>query len=144
MIDIKVLENKDLLDVIAYENEYFNITNYEMFIETYVENPLFEIYGIYKYNILIGYIIIWLDEDKSQIYSMLINEKYRRNGYGFKALLKLENILSDKHIKEWTLEVRASNNAAIQLYKKVGFKSVAERKNYYKNNENALLMYKKL
>lgn len=144
MINIKVLDDKDLLEVIAYENEYFNKTNYEIFIENYVENPLYEIYGIYQMDIFIGYIIIWLDEDKSQIFSMVINDKYRRKGYAYKALIGLEEILKSKEINEWTLEVRESNLAAISLYKKVGFKKVSIRENYYNDNENALLMYKKI
>ena len=40
-----------------------------------------------------------------------------------------------------TLEVRASNNAAIQLYMKHGFAQVGRRKNYYEElNEDAILM----
>ncbi|MFP4478188.1 MAG: ribosomal protein S18-alanine N-acetyltransferase [Candidatus Izemoplasmatales bacterium] len=144
MINLRPLDDKDLLDVISNENKHFNKTNFEMFIETYVENPLYEIYGIYESNVLVGYIIIWLDEDKSQIFSMLIKEDYRRQAYAYKALNQLEEILKEKKISEWTLEVRQTNQAAINLYKKVGFKEVSIRKNYYSNNENALLMYKKI
>lgn len=144
MIHLKVLENKDLLDVIAYENQYFNKTNYEMFVENIVENSLYDIFGIYQDNIFVGYIIIWLDEDKSQIFSMLIKEEYRNKGYGYLSLNQLEEILKEKHVREWTLEVRESNLLAIQLYEKVGFKKVSIRENYYSNNENALLMYKKI
>jgi ribosomal-protein-alanine N-acetyltransferase len=40
-----------------------------------------------------------------------------------------------------TLEVRPSNQAAIQLYEKFGFGVVSRRKNYYQDNrEDALLM----
>lgn len=40
-----------------------------------------------------------------------------------------------------TLEVRASNDAAIGLYEKLGFQTVGRRKNYYaQEHEDALLM----
>jgi len=40
-----------------------------------------------------------------------------------------------------TLEVRASNTAAQNLYKKLGFFNVGRRKNYYEDNhEDAVLM----
>ena len=40
-----------------------------------------------------------------------------------------------------TLEVRASNSAAIALYQKHGFERVGERKNYYEApKEDAILM----
>ena len=44
-----------------------------------------------------------------------------------------------------TLEVRAGNEAAIELYKKMGFREVGRRKGYYrKGKEDALLMDKEL
>ena len=42
-----------------------------------------------------------------------------------------------------TLEVRASNAPAVALYKKLGFREVGLRKNYYRNpKEDALIMRK--
>ena len=43
------------------------------------------------------------------------------------------------------LEVRISNQKAIKLYEKCGFKIVAIRKNYYQDNhEDAYLMIKEM
>ena len=45
-------------------------------------------------------------------------------------------------IKLLHLEVRVSNEAAIGLYEKYGFKSLGSRKGYYQdNNEDALIMW---
>ena len=47
-----------------------------------------------------------------------------------------------KEAKWFTLEVRASNFAAQNLYYKYGFKSLGSRKNYYQDNgEDALIMW---
>ena len=85
----------------------------------------------------IGYISLWHDENKAQIESIIINDKNK--GYGqilFKyALDYLKNYII-------TLEVRVSNKVAIHIYEKYGFKTVTIRKNYYSNNEDALLMLK--
>ena len=85
----------------------------------------------------IGYISLWHDLDKAQIESIIINDKNK--GYGqilFKyALDYLKNYII-------TLEVRVSNKVAIHIYEKYGFKTVTIRKNYYSNNEDALLMLK--
>jgi len=44
-----------------------------------------------------------------------------------------------------TLEVRVTNESAIKLYEKHGFERSGVRPNYYKeNNEDALIMWKKL
>jgi len=42
-----------------------------------------------------------------------------------------------------TLEVRQSNNAAISLYEKLGFKQVGCRPNYYSNPKEAALILRK-
>ena len=52
-------------------------------------------------------------------------------------------ILSDSlNLNSITLEVRESNTPAIKLYEKFDFKNLGVRKNYYKNNENAIIMTK--
>jgi ribosomal-protein-alanine N-acetyltransferase len=44
-----------------------------------------------------------------------------------------------------TLEVRPSNDTAIRLYERNGFKTEGRRKKYYENNgEDALIMWKVL
>ena len=83
----------------------------------------------------IGYISIWHDENKAQIESIIVNVK--NNGYGQKLLKYALDYLNGYVI---TLEVRKSNAIAIHVYEKFGFKTVTIRKNYYKNNEDALLM----
>ena len=41
-----------------------------------------------------------------------------------------------------SLEVRETNLGARRFYERQGFKSVAIRKNYYSNGDNAILMVK--
>jgi ribosomal-protein-alanine N-acetyltransferase len=45
-------------------------------------------------------------------------------------------------VTKMTLEVRASNEAALKLYKKLGFASVGARPQYYEDNgEDAVIMW---
>ena len=56
-------------------------------------------------------------------------------------LAAIEECYKEK-IKYITLEVRVSNQRAIYLYEKFGFKSLGVRKKYYQdNNEDALIMW---
>ena len=41
----------------------------------------------------------------------------------------------------WTLEVRASNTAAQELYRQFGFVPAGVRKRYYENTEDAIVMW---
>ena len=50
----------------------------------------------------------------------------------------------EEECENMTLEVRVSNERAIQFYEKNGFITVNTRKNYYEDGENAYLMIKPL
>lgn len=63
---------------------------------------------------------------------------HRRMGVGTKLLLELENFFIEKGIKKCCLEVREDNAAALNLYKKLGYKKMRKLKNYYKNAHGIL------
>jgi ribosomal-protein-alanine N-acetyltransferase len=95
------------------------------------------VYGYYLDNILIGFIHINILYENMDIINIIIDKEYRNKGYG-KELLDYV-ISSNKDINSIMLEVRESNNNAIDFYKKNNFKIINVRKNYY-GNENALIM----
>jgi ribosomal-protein-alanine N-acetyltransferase len=144
MIDLRLIEKKDYPFVYDIENNYFNQVTYDDFIQYYVCNNLYTIYMIHIKEDRLGYIMIWLDEDKAQIYSMYILETFRNKAVAYTSLQLMEKILIGKGVGQLTLEVRESNIAAISLYKKFGFKTISKRKDYYTNHEDALYMYKEL
>ncbi|PKK94758.1 MAG: ribosomal-protein-alanine N-acetyltransferase [Tenericutes bacterium HGW-Tenericutes-5] len=134
---------EDLEIILEYENKYFhNFTTLEKLYEDFY-NPLIHIYLLVEEEVL-GYMIIWIDEDKAQINSFVVIEELRRKGYGEYFLDNTLEILSEYGVVEVTLEVRPSNIAAVSLYVKSGFKQVSVRKAYYNNGEDAYLMYKRL
>lgn len=79
--------------------------------------------------------------DEVYINNIAVSDKYRRNGIGERLLLALEKSVSPAAFI--TLEVRKSNLPAQNLYKKLGYAVVGERKNFYSSpTENAILMTK--
>jgi ribosomal-protein-alanine N-acetyltransferase len=57
-------------------------------------------------------------------------------------LLQLLETAREKGAKRFTLEVRRSNEAAITLYERFGFRIVGYRPGYYAdNNEDAAIMW---
>jgi ribosomal-protein-alanine N-acetyltransferase len=142
MIKLRLLENKDYSFVYDIENNFFNQVNYDDFIKYYVQNTLYTIYIIQWNEERVGYIMIWIDEDKAQIYSMYILEKFRKQGMAYASLQLIKKALMEKGVNVCTLEVRESNFPAISLYKKIGFEIINKRKDYYTNHEDALYMYK--
>ena len=90
---------------------------------------------------LVGFAGIWVLSDEAHITNIAVRKKYRRQGIG--ELLLIQTIELAKGLKAdiMTLEVRASNTAAQNLYYKYGFTQVGLRRAYYTDNrEDGILM----
>src|SRR6185295_10351130 len=89
-----------------------------------------------------GYGGFWLIEGESHVSTIAVHPTYRGRGLGevlLAGMLSRSMLLKAEYS---VLEVRVTNNSAINLYKKYEYEVVGERKNYYRdNNENAYLMH---
>ena len=75
--------------------------------------------------------------DEGHIMTINVDKDFRRLKIGSLLLKKLIELSKEHNLKLLTLEVRSSNIAAQNLYKKYGFLCVGLRKNYYKiHNSN--------
>mgnify|MGYP004574599297 CR=1 FL=1 len=86
---------------------------------------------------IIGFLSYSIIYERAEINYIFVLESYRGKTVASKMLDYI--IKTCKICDNITLEVRKSNNIAISLYKKYGFKEVATRKNYY-NDEDGILM----
>lgn len=90
---------------------------------------------------VIGYSISWIIADELHIANVAIAPEHRRNNISKQMMLKLMNGAAKLGLVIAHLEVRRSNTAALELYRKLGFQIVGVRKRYYEDdNEDALLM----
>ena len=90
---------------------------------------------------IIGYIIYWKIQEEVQICNFAIHPDFRKKGIG-EAVIRsvIKAIQRDGGVYVF-LEVRPSNLAARNLYKKLGFKILGSRKDYYQTPlEDALIM----
>ena len=94
---------------------------------------------------VLGYGGFWLILDEAHVTSVTVRAADRGKGYGRRLTdyLLERSVEADARIA--TLEVRPSNEAALALYKSLGFKTVGSRKGYYaKTGEDAIIMLKEL
>lgn len=78
---------------------------------------------------------------EAQIYNIVIDPAYRGRGLGEALMRHLTDKAEELGCSLITLEVRSGNAAAMELYRKLGFREVGRRKAYYeKGNEDAVLM----
>jgi len=91
---------------------------------------------------VIGYGGVWLVIDEAHITNIAVADEFRRQGVGRKLMVELLDKARAAGMTCSTLEVRASNDAAIKLYEELGYKETARRKAYYPDNkEDAVVMW---
>ena len=89
---------------------------------------------------LLGYAVLSVILDEGNLDNIAVAPEARRRGVA-DALLDVLTGFGRENLAALMLEVRASNVAAIALYKKHGFAAVGQRKNYYDApREDAILM----
>lgn len=81
---------------------------------------------------------------EGDISNVAVAKPFRRQKIAERMLEELLRQGKERGISEFTLEVRASNEAAIRLYEKFGFVFEGCRKNFYeKPREDALILWKR-
>lgn len=92
---------------------------------------------------LIGLACLWSILDEAHITLLAVDPDYRHQGLGQMLLWTLLLLAQDRGLQWATLEVRPSNQAAISLYSKFGFKEVGRRRGYYTDpDEDGLILWR--
>ena len=105
------------------------------------ENSVFIV--VKKEDKIVAYSGFWYIVDDAQIMNVAVDIAYK--GMKISHILMKEMIqrAMDKNMATMSLEVRVSNEIAINLYKGYGFEIVGVRKQYYQDNkEDAYIMFK--
>lgn len=93
-------------------------------------------------DLVVGYIIFWLKEENvGHIISLAVDEKFRGQHIATKLLIMAVNILRNCSIFKISLEVRVSNDVAINFYKNFGFEIDRKVPSYYNDGEDAFIMF---
>lgn len=142
---IRLMVVKDLEKVLILENQLFSSPwTYESYVFELKDNP-FSHYVILDEQGIKGYMGLWLNDDALQLTTIGVDPKVQNQGIATALIAYMLDYASENHVSVITLEVRVSNEKAIRLYDKAGFKKAAIRKQYYSNpDEDAILMMKQL
>ena len=128
--DVDYIEKIFNLEKEIFKNSAFN----KSYIETLIKGDNSFIYIYLIEDKICGYLIVLDSIDVYEILAIATIEEYRNKGIAQELLDKIKT-------KDIFLEVRESNQVAINFYKKNKFKEISVRKNYYSEpNENAIIM----
>jgi [ribosomal protein S18]-alanine N-acetyltransferase len=90
---------------------------------------------------LAAMIVSWIVIDELHIATIATHPEFRRQGIGTLILKYALKDAAASEVRRAFLEVRASNEAALDMYRKFGFEISGRRTKYYKDNgEDAILM----
>ena len=91
---------------------------------------------------LVGYLVCSRYDSIWHVMNVAVDDGLRRQGLATSMLERLFE-LADKPNEQYTLEVRTSNDPAIRLYERFGFRAAGKRRAYYHDNrEDALIMWR--
>ena len=92
---------------------------------------------------LLGYLVISRYVDAWHVMNVAVDPDYRGRGVASALLDRLFELTAGEGRRGYTLEVRVSNERAIRLYERMGFRARGIRRGYYTDNrEDALIMWK--
>jgi [ribosomal protein S18]-alanine N-acetyltransferase len=130
--------NSDLLGLWKEKGERV-IAPWESPLEICVESSE----SVSESSYLVGIGCLWSILDEAHITILGIDPDYQRQGLGQVMLYGLLKSAKARQLQWATLEVRVSNQSAIALYRKFGFKDVGRRKGYYQDTgEDALILWR--
>ena len=128
--DIDYIEQIFNLEKEIFKNSAFS----KSYLNTLIKGDNSFIYVYLIDDKVCGYLMILDSIDVYEILAIATVEEYRNKGIAQELLAKIR-------IKNIFLEVRESNQTAINFYKKNKFKEISIRKNYYSEpTENAIIM----
>ena len=112
------------------------------FLNELTDNRLAHYFVGYCGEELVAYGGLWVILEDAHITTVAVHPGFQRQSYGERMLIRLLDEAIERGACWVTLEVRESNTAAQNLYKKYGFTIVNTRRGYYSDNdENALVMW---
>lgn len=139
-IFLRPLVEADLPAVLAIEEASFpSPWSHASFVHEF-HNPHAQLIVAEQERQVIGYLCCWYVVDEIHILDVAVHPTHRQHGVGARLLRHIMAEGRRRGSRSANLEVRKSNRAAIALYEKFGFQSVAVRARYYSDGEDALLM----
>jgi len=141
-LDIRPLAYADLPQVIAIERRAFPTPwSLAMFVLE-LSKPSGICLAALEDGEMVGYLVCSRYDTVWHLMNVAVEPHCQRHGIA-SALLERLFEQADRPSEQYTLEVRTSNDGAIRLYERFGFRAAGRRRAYYHDNrEDALIMWR--
>ena len=143
MISIKAIKDKDIDLCYELDSNTISLWSKKQWASEFKKEGI-EVFGIKISNLIVGICVVQVVLDEAQINFFVVNQKYRKKGYGSYLMSYLIKKCEKSNIKKLFLEVSNTNSNAEKFYSRFDFSTILIRRNYYKDGSDALLKEKKI
>lgn len=130
----------DLVQVVAIEQSCYPQPWSMALFQRELDNPLAQLLVCVGHDQVVGYLCVWNVAGEVEIHNVATAPDWQRKGVAARLMAALWSYIDEQRIDRAFLEVRCTNQAAIKLYEKHLFHVTDQRKGYYVDGEDALLM----
>ena len=140
-IKISLFEKDDIPSLVQIEAEEFSTPFKEKDFVSIYESDISSVLVARLNGTVVGYVSFTVIIDECQIINFATKNGFKRQGVGKSVMSALIEHCEKLGVCKYFLEVRVSNIAATELYKKYGFVPVGISKNHFSQpREDAILM----
>ena len=143
MISIKQINEKDVDLCYELDSNTISLWSKKQWSNEFKKEGV-KILGLLLSDSVIGICVFHLVLDEAQINFFVVNEEYRKKGFGTFLMKYLIEECEKLNINKLFLEVSHKNLIAVKFYSRFNFSTVGIRRNYYKDGSDALIKEKKL
>ncbi len=143
MISIKQINEKDIDLCYELDSNTISLWSKKQWSNEFKKEGI-KVYGLSLANLVIGICVFHLVLDEAQINYFVVNQKFRKKGFGSYLMSYLIKQCEKLNINKLFLEVSHKNVIAEKFYSRFDFSTVGIRRNYYKDGSDALLKEKKI
>ena len=141
MLTIKQIKEKDIDLCHELDSNTISLWSKKQWIDEFKKEGV-NVFGLLLSNLIIGICVFQIVLDEAQINFFVVNQKYRKKGYGTYLMNYLVKQCEILNINKLLLEVSLTNTTAEKFYSRFDFSTVGIRRNYYKDGSDALLKEK--
>jgi [ribosomal protein S18]-alanine N-acetyltransferase len=140
-ISVRAMCEQDLETVLAIESASFpRPWTRRHFLDEIASSCSIPLVALSADDRLVGYLCLKLVLDEAEILDVAVADAERGRGIGRILVESALKLCREREMALLFLEVRVSNQPAIALYLRHGFRESGRRKRYYENGEDAMLM----
>lgn len=107
-----------------------------------LKKDAFRVLGVRRGGILAAYVAFSIIKDEMEILNLAVHPDFRRQGLAELLLKESFRVCKKHNVRKSFLDVKKSNEPALGLYRKFGYRQIGVRKKYYPDTREDALLFR--